>query len=202
MAGEYFGEHSLRALVQLIKQTDATHIAKDDIVNSLQSDSTDKPVAALQAKILYDMIKALDSDGDGVVDNAASLNGLTADDIVKLTDIDGLIEAMKNTPNGIAGLDENGKILQSLIPLSALSNIIEGYVKTETDESGKETYTFYSDSGLTEAISGESNKVYIDITSDQGAMYRYNGSAFIPIAAEGKEITEDDVNRIWDSIEV
>lgn len=202
MAGEYFGEHSLRALVQLIKQMANTHVAKEDVVNSLQSDSIENPVSAKQAKILYEMIHSLDADGDGIVDKAASLNGLTADDLVKLTDLDSLIDAMKNTSNGLAGLDENGKIVASLLPASALNNIVEGYVKIESSEDGNDKYYFYKDSGFEEVINGESSKVYIDISNDQGSIYRYNGTAFIPISTQLKEITEDDVKRIWDSIEI
>ena len=200
MAGEYFGEHSLRTLVQLIKAMGDSHVAIKDVINNLQDESTDKPLSAAQGKILHDLLVAIDPDGDGVVDNAKTLDGLTKDDFAKPEDIEAVIETLKNAVNGIAGLDDKGKIPASLLPAST-QNVVSGYlVSNEVD--GDITLKFYADEAHEHEIIGEANVIYIDITSEDGSLYKFYGGKFISASSDLKEISDDDIVRIWNEIEV
>ena len=74
---------------------------------------------------------------------------------------------------GIAPLDSNGKVPADKLP-SYMDDVVEGYYYNGA---------FYSDSGHTTAITGESGKIYVDITSgENGASYRWSGSQYTMIS--------------------
>lgn len=75
--------------------------------------------------------------------------------------------------NGVASLDNTGKVPSSQLP-SYVDEIIEGYLNS-TD--GK----FYEDSAYTTEITGETGKIYV--TKDTNKTYRWSGSAFVEISA-------------------
>ena len=74
--------------------------------------------------------------------------------------------------NGVASLDENGKIPAAQLP-SYVDDIIEGYYYQGA---------FYNEVGHTTAISGESGKIYVDLT-EGGArqVYRWSGTSYAAI---------------------
>lgn len=74
--------------------------------------------------------------------------------------------------NGVAQLDENGKLVSDQIPDIA-DDVIEGYIT----EDGK----FYKESEHTTEIIGETGKLYIDLSDNAYRMYRYSGTAFVLI---------------------
>jgi hypothetical protein len=77
----------------------------------------------------------------------------------------------KGANSGVATLDASGKIPSSQLP-GSVDEIIEGYLYE-----GK----FYEDSAHTTEITGETSKIYVDLTTNK--TYRYSGTAFVEISA-------------------
>ena len=74
--------------------------------------------------------------------------------------------------SGVASLDENGKVPASQLP-SYVDDVIEGYYHEGS---------FYTTSNHSTAITGESGKIYIDLTSGGARqVYRWGGTAYAPI---------------------
>lgn len=109
------------------------------------------------------------TDGNGVVIDASNNIGL---DISYLTASRvGYIPATeKGSNNGVAELDNAGKVPSSQLP-SYVDDVIEGYL-----DSG----TFYEDSAHTIPITPESGKIYVDLTTN--TTYRWGGSAYVQIS--------------------
>ena len=78
--------------------------------------------------------------------------------------------SLKGSNNGLAELDENGKVPSSQLP-SYVDDVIEGYLN-----SGK----FYIDSEHKTEITGETGKIYINLSNSK--TYRWSGSAFVVIS--------------------
>ena len=72
--------------------------------------------------------------------------------------------------NGIASLDETGKVPSSQLP-SYVDDVIEGYYYN-----GK----FYTDSAHTEEITPETGKIYVDL--DTNKTYRWSGTTYVEIS--------------------
>ena len=73
---------------------------------------------------------------------------------------------------GIATLDNNGKIPSSQLP-SYVDDIIEGYLYNGA---------FYSDDLHTQQITGESGKIYTNLTDS--TTYRWSGSMYVQIKGD------------------
>lgn len=80
------------------------------------------------------------------------------------------ITATKEKANGIASLDENGKVPSAQLP-SYVDDVIEGYLSE-----GK----FYKEGAHTTEITGESGKIYVDLTTSK--TYRWSGTAYAVIS--------------------
>ena len=80
------------------------------------------------------------------------------------------ITATKEKANGIASLDENGKVPSAQLP-SYVDDVIEGYLSE-----GK----FYKESAHTTQITGESGKIYVDLTTKK--TYRWSGTSYVVIS--------------------
>ena len=76
----------------------------------------------------------------------------------------------KGSNNGVAELDNAGKVPSSQLP-SYVDDVIEGYL-----DSG----TFYEDSAHTIPITPESGKIYVDLTTN--TTYRWSGTAYVQIS--------------------
>ena len=78
--------------------------------------------------------------------------------------------SLKGSANGLAELDSNGKVPSSQLP-SFVDDIIEGYLSGGN---------FYKESAHTTEITGETGKIYIDLTTNK--TYRWSGSAFVVVS--------------------
>ena len=76
----------------------------------------------------------------------------------------------KGAASGVASLDSNGKVPSSQLP-SYVDDIIEGYYYNNK---------FYEDSAHTTEITGETGKIYVDLTTDK--TYRFSGTGFVEIS--------------------
>ena len=111
--------------------------------------------------------------GLGNVENksSAAIRGeLTESNVTTALGYTPLNQLLKGSADGLAELDSNGKVPSSQLP-SYVDDVIEGYLS-----GGK----FYKESAHTTEISGESGKIYIDLST--GKTYRWSGSAFAVIS--------------------
>ena len=81
-----------------------------------------------------------------------------------------LNSALKGANNGVAELDQNGKVPTSQLP-SFVDDVIEGYYFNSK---------FYKESGHTNEITGETGKIYVDLSTNK--TYRWSGTAFAVIS--------------------
>lgn len=92
-------------------------------------------------------------------------------DHVHPTDTSRMAANLKGVAGGVAELDSTGKVPSSQLP-SFVDDVIEGYYYNNK---------FYSDSAHTTEITGESGKIYVDLTTEK--TYRWSGSAYAEISA-------------------
>ena len=78
--------------------------------------------------------------------------------------------ALKGANLGVSELDANGKVVASQLP-SYVDDVIEGYLYNGS---------FYKESAHTTKITGESGKIYIDLST--GKTYRWSGSIYTVIS--------------------
>lgn len=74
--------------------------------------------------------------------------------------------------NGVATLDSNGTIPASQLP-SYVDDVIEGYFYNSK---------FHKDSAHTQVITGETGKIYVDLTNGINKTYRWSGTAYVVIS--------------------
>lgn len=103
----------------------------------------------------------------------------TADDYIKnkpsipqtAADVGAIATTAKGSANGVAELDSNGKVPSSQLP-SYVDDVIEGYYYNSK---------FYKESTHTTEITGETGKIYIDL-SGTNKTYRWSGSGYTEIS--------------------
>ena len=78
--------------------------------------------------------------------------------------------SQKGSANGVASLDNTGKVPSSQLP-SYVDDVVEGYYY-----GGK----FYTDSAHTQLITPETGKIYVDINTSKA--YRWSGSTYVEIS--------------------
>lgn len=88
--------------------------------------------------------------------------------------------ATKGKANGFASLDGNGLVPSSQLP-SYVDDVIEGYATYEVSETGKlSNIKLYSDPDHANPITGESGKIYLNITQDEPSyQFRWSGTQFV-----------------------
>lgn len=88
--------------------------------------------------------------------------------------------ATKGKANGFASLDANGTVPASQLP-SYVDDIIEVYATYTVGATGGLTnIQLYSDSAHTRPITGESGKIYVNVTSGQPSyQFRWSGNKFV-----------------------
>ena len=78
--------------------------------------------------------------------------------------------ALKGAKLGVSELDTNGKVVSSQLP-SFVDDVIEGYLYNGQ---------FYKESAHTTKITGETGKIYIDLSTEK--TYRWSGSVYTVIS--------------------
>ena len=97
--------------------------------------------------------------------------------------------SQKGKPDGLAELNSNGLIPSTQLP-SYVDDVIEGYFSNGV---------FYSDVELSNAITGETGKIYLDITNKKPRSYRYGGTEYIEIAsASVVKLTQEEYDALSD----
>lgn len=117
--------------------------------------------------------EALKGKLSGYVPTGRKVNGkaLTSDITLSATDVSAIPASQKGTANGVAELDESGKVPSAQLP-SYVDDALEGYLS-----GGK----FYKESTHTTEITGESGKIYVDLATNK--TYRWSGSGYVEISA-------------------
>lgn len=88
--------------------------------------------------------------------------------------------ATKGKANGFASLDGNGLVPSSQLP-SYVDDVIEVYATYNVSETGKlSNIKLYSDPDHANPITGESGKIYLNITQDEPSyQFRWSGTQFV-----------------------
>jgi hypothetical protein len=88
--------------------------------------------------------------------------------------------ATKGKANGFASLDGNGLVPSSQLP-SYVDDVIEAYATYDISETGKlSNIKLYSDPDHANPITGESGKIYLNITLDEPPyQFRWSGTRFV-----------------------
>lgn len=84
-----------------------------------------------------------------------------------------LSSSLKGANNGVAELDENGKVPSSQLP-SFVDDVVEGYFDNTTGR-------FYTESTYITEIVGESGKIYVSV--DTNVSYRWGGTEWVEISS-------------------
>ena len=109
----------------------------------------------------------------GYVPTGRKVNGkaLSADINLSAEDVSAIPASQKGAANGVAELDESGKVPSAQLP-SYVDDVLEGYFSE-----GK----FYKESEHTTEMTGEAGKIYVDMATNK--TYRWSGSAYAEISA-------------------
>lgn len=100
-------------------------------------------------------------------------------------------KATKAQANGLASLDENGKVPAGQLP-SYVDDVIDVYATYDVSDTNEVTnIKLYTDENYTTAVVGEAGKSYNDITPDHpGYQFRWSGTTWVQIVSGGLIIGE------------
>ena len=138
--------------------------------------------------------KALSGDIDltytdvNAVPTTRTVNGqeLSADITLDAAAVGAIATSTKGQAGGVATLDENGQVPSSQLP-SYVDDVVEGYYADGA---------FYSDESHSAQITGERNKIYVDLASNLS--YRFSGSTYIQITSSDMvAITNSEIDDLF-----
>ena len=89
-------------------------------------------------------------------------------------EVGAISSTLKGSSNGVAELDENGKVPNSQLP-SFVDDVVEAYYDESND-------TFYKDSAHQIPITPEGDKIYINLTTNK--TYRWGGTTYVTIGSD------------------
>lgn len=158
---------------------DSTHRFVTDTEKNTWNNKADKTLAsATQDGLLssenFSKLEALGGNLDKKVDKTTTVNGkpLSSNVTLSATDVGAIPSSQKGTANGVASLDQDGKVPSSQLP-SYVDDVIEGYL------SGGQ---FYVETSHSTQITAESGKIYVDLTNGKNITYRWSGTTYVEIS--------------------
>lgn len=86
-----------------------------------------------------------------------------------VSEVGAIASSARGSANGVASLGADGKVPSSQLP-SYVDDVVEGYYYNEK---------FYTTAAHTVEITGETGKIYMDLSTN--VSYRYGGSAYVAI---------------------
>lgn len=145
-----------------------------DITVTLTNESTSGVIVTF-GNYVPESVKVLATDTDYATPYTPLYNGSPATKKYVDDNISNLSETYINksqvgAANGVAGLDDTGKVPSSQLP-SYVDDVIEGYYYNGQ---------FYSDSEHTQEITPETGKIYVDL--DTNKTYRWGGTTYVEIS--------------------
>lgn len=158
---------------------DSTHRFVTDTEKNTWNNKADKTLAsATQDGLLssenFSKLEALGGNLDKKVDKTTTVNGkpLSSNVTLSATDVGAIPSNQKGVANGVASLDQDGKVPSSQLP-SYVDDVLEGYLNDGQ---------FYVESAHTTQITAESGKIYVDLTDGKNITYRWSGTAYVEIS--------------------
>lgn len=130
----------------------------------------------------------LDSDDVGAVPTTRTVNGkeLSSDISLSAADVSAIPASAKGVANGVATLDSDGKVPSSQLP-SYVDDVVEGYYYNGA---------FYKEAAHTTKITGETSKIYVDLSTNLS--YRYSGTTYVLItSADLVALTNEEIDTIY-----
>lgn len=129
-----------------------------------------------------------------ISDRTAADTALKTELTEDISDIQAALDAFKATKaqaNGLASLDENGKVPAGQLP-SYVDDVIDVYATYDVSDTNEVTnIKLYTDANHTTAVVGEAGKSYNDITPDHpGYQFRWSGTTWVQIVSGGLIIGE------------
>lgn len=129
-----------------------------------------------------------------ISDRTAADTALKTELTEDISDVQAALDAFKATKaqaNGLASLDENGKVPAGQLP-SYVDDVIDVYATYDVSDTNEVTnIKLYTDADHTTAVVGEAGKSYNDITPDHpGYQFRWSGTTWVQIVSGGLIIGE------------
>ncbi len=145
-----------------------------DITVTLTNESTSGVIVTFN-NYVPESVKVLATDTDYATPYTPLYNGSPAtkkyvDDNISNLSKTYVNKSQVGAANGVAGLDDTGKVPSSQLP-SYVDDVIEGYYYNGQ---------FYSDSEHTQEITPETGKIYVDL--DTNKTYRWGGTTYVEIS--------------------
>ena len=155
---------------------------RDEIADIVAATKTTAGVMSAQDKINLDetLPNAIAKEVQDRKDAIAALESSSNASIKALEKKHDDFVATKGQANGFASLDGNGLVPSSQLP-SYVDDVIEVYATYDVSETGKlSNIKLYSDSDHANPITGESGKIYLNITQDEPSyQFRWSGTQFV-----------------------
>nr|UVX54930.1 MAG: chaperone of endosialidase [Bacteriophage sp.] len=155
---------------------------KDEIADIVAATKTTAGVMSAQDKINLDetLPNAIAKEVQDRKDAIATLESSSNASIEALEKKHDDFVATKGQANGFASLDGNGLVPSSQLP-SYVDDVIEVYATYDVSETGKlSNIKLYSDLDHANPITGESGKIYLNITQGEPPyQFRWSGTQFV-----------------------
>ena len=155
---------------------------RDEIADIVAATKTTAGVMSAQDKINLDetLPNAIAKEVQDRKDAIAALESSSNASIEALEKKHDDFVATKGKANGFASLDGNGLVPSSQLP-SYVDDVIEAYATYNISETGKlSNIKLYSDPDHANPITGESGKIYLNITQDEPSyQFRWSGTQFV-----------------------
>lgn len=189
----------------------ADFVQRTDVVSDWTNYDENAEVAQVVAAALIkaiadkvDSMLATDEEGNAVVGKAKDsekLGGFAPEHYATAEQLKTQVTDQKGVANGLATLDEGGKIPAENLP-AYVDDVIEVYMVNSGTEDAPVLKAYADETHQTE-VTGERGKIYIDITDGKrGVCYRWSGTVFTEIckSEDMVEITEEEILAMWEEV--